>query len=228
MSRRSENSLSTAVVELYLDDGTNKQNWNRHRCGIACFVKDNPQKSYFIRLYDPKTYQMVWEQVLTDNFVYKTLSTYFHTFEANVCQAGLKFASEKEAAHFQKMVEGKIMERVQKRMGEENYSNNLSQVQGLDPEIQIICEYLGMSTVDEETIDFIYDFVDKKGGLEELMKEIAQQQSTDMQRLLKDVAVYILRHKRLRASQMFHLQVQDVVSDGCSNLPTCRCSPVIQ
>ncbi|KAH3892732.1 hypothetical protein DPMN_016859, partial [Dreissena polymorpha] len=47
-------SLSTAVVELYLDDGTNKQNWNRHRCGIACFVKDNPQKSYFIRLYDPK------------------------------------------------------------------------------------------------------------------------------------------------------------------------------
>ncbi|KAH3892733.1 hypothetical protein DPMN_016860 [Dreissena polymorpha] len=59
---------------------------------------------------------MVWEQVLTDNFVYKTLSTYFHTFEAHVCQAGLKFASEKEAAHFQKMVEGKLMERVQKRM----------------------------------------------------------------------------------------------------------------
>ncbi|KAH3892553.1 hypothetical protein DPMN_016672 [Dreissena polymorpha] len=40
-------------------------------------------------------------------------------------------------------------------------------------------------------------------------------------RLLKDVAVYILRHKRLRASHMFHLQVQDVVLDGCSNLPTC-------
>ena len=48
----------------------------------------------------------------------------------------------------------------------------------MDPEIQIICEYFGMSTVDEETIDFIYDFVDKKGGLEELMKEIAQQQSS--------------------------------------------------
>ena len=50
----------------------------------------------------------------------------YHSFPFNSlclqdCQAGLNFASENEAAHFKKVVEGKLMERHKKRMGN-NYT----------------------------------------------------------------------------------------------------------
>ncbi|XP_052250840.1 actin nucleation-promoting factor WASL-like isoform X1 [Dreissena polymorpha] len=251
-------SLSTAVVQLYLGDTTNKQKWNKRCCGVVCFVKDNPQRSYFIRLFDPKTCKVVWEQELYNHFAYKTPRDYFHTFEADDCQAGLNFASEMEAAHFKKMVEGKLMERVQKRMERQKHKQhgnrgnaggsnqppgainvgsgapppkvNLTEVkpnnngknipnkkdkgakgkkkitkedistptdfrhvshvgwdpntgldmQKLDPEMKTLMEQIGIeqSQVDEETIDFIYDFVDKQGGIDALRKEMAQQKST--------------------------------------------------
>ena len=45
----------------------------------------------------------------------------------------------------------------------------------LDPEMKALFEQIGIddqSNVDEETIDFIYDFVDKHGGVEALRKEL--------------------------------------------------------
>ena len=46
----------------------------------------------------------------------------------------------------------------------------------LDPEMKALFEQIGIddqSNVDEETIDFIYDFVDKHGGVEALRKDLA-------------------------------------------------------
>ncbi|KAH3865289.1 hypothetical protein DPMN_028328 [Dreissena polymorpha] len=252
-------SLSTAVVQLYLGDTTNKQKWNKNCCGVLCFVKDNPQRSFFIRLFDLKARQVVWEQELYNHFAYKTPRDYFHTFEAHDCQAGLNFASEMEAAHFKKMVDRKLMERDQRRMERQKHrqhgnrgnaggSNqppgainvgsgappakvNLTEVkpnnngknipnnkkdkgakgkrkitkedistptdfrhvshvgwdpntgldmQKLDPEMKTLFEQIGIeqSQVDEETIDFIYDFVEKQGGIDALRKEMAQQKCT--------------------------------------------------
>ncbi|XP_076362133.1 uncharacterized protein LOC143252996 isoform X2 [Tachypleus tridentatus] len=77
-------SLATAVVQVYLSDPPEHCQWLKHCCGIACLVKDNSRRSYFIRVYD------------MDN-----------------CQAGLNFADEKEAYLFQKVVNENIRSRVQ-------------------------------------------------------------------------------------------------------------------
>ena len=50
------------------------------------------------------------------------------------------------------------------------------QMKKLDPEMKALFEQIGIddqSNVDEETIDFIYDFVDKHGGVEALRKDLA-------------------------------------------------------
>lgn len=44
-------TLATAVVQLYLALPRGAERWTKEHCGAVCFVKDNPQKSYFIRLY---------------------------------------------------------------------------------------------------------------------------------------------------------------------------------
>ncbi len=47
-------TLATAVVQVYLADPPSCNRWNKRCCGVACFIKDNPKRSYFIRVYDLK------------------------------------------------------------------------------------------------------------------------------------------------------------------------------
>lgn len=45
-------TLCSAVVQVYGADRSS--NWVKRCCGVACLVKDNPQRSYFIRVFDIK------------------------------------------------------------------------------------------------------------------------------------------------------------------------------
>ena len=44
-------SKATAVVQLYQAHPSPKS-WTKFKTGVVCFVKDNPKKSYYIRLVD--------------------------------------------------------------------------------------------------------------------------------------------------------------------------------
>jgi len=48
--------LSTTVVQVYIsgpnERGPNERDWHKKHVGVACFVKDNPKKSYYIRIVD--------------------------------------------------------------------------------------------------------------------------------------------------------------------------------
>ncbi|GAA6084037.1 neural Wiskott-Aldrich syndrome protein-like, partial [Tachysurus ichikawai] len=46
-------TLASAVVQIYAADGNSS--WTKKCCGVACLVKDNFQRSYFIRVLDIKT-----------------------------------------------------------------------------------------------------------------------------------------------------------------------------
>lgn len=51
------------------------------------------------------------------------------------------------------------------------------QTEKLDPEMKALFEEIGLndhSQVDEDTIDFIYDFVGKHGGLQALREDLAR------------------------------------------------------
>ncbi|XP_020902620.1 neural Wiskott-Aldrich syndrome protein [Exaiptasia diaphana] len=108
-------TLATAVVQLVLALPESRGRWTKKLTGVACFVKDNPKRSYFIRVFDLTACTMVWEQELYNQFKYNALYPYFHTFIADNCNAGLNFASEEEASIFKQQIEDKLKAKHKRR-----------------------------------------------------------------------------------------------------------------
>ncbi|TWW64626.1 Neural Wiskott-Aldrich syndrome protein [Takifugu flavidus] len=95
-------TLSSAVVQVFTAD--RNSSWNKRCCGVACLVKDNPQRSYFIRVFDIKEKKVTFEQELYNNFSIYLSKPYFMTFAGDTCQVGLNFASEEETKRFRSQV----------------------------------------------------------------------------------------------------------------------------
>ncbi|KAL2093310.1 hypothetical protein ACEWY4_010622 [Coilia grayii] len=91
-------TLCSAVVQVYGADRSH--GWMKRCCGVACLVKDNPQRSYFIRVYDIREGKTLFEQELYNNFTTNCSRAYFISFPGDNCQVGLNFASEEEAKRF--------------------------------------------------------------------------------------------------------------------------------
>ncbi|XP_063745571.1 actin nucleation-promoting factor WAS-like isoform X3 [Eleginops maclovinus] len=104
-------SMATAVAQLFMALPNSPSVWSLQHTGVVCFVKDNLQRSYFIRLFDLKMGKMVWQQEIYNQLVYSSPQPFFHTFAADDCQVGLNFATQQEAEDFQYAVEEKINQR---------------------------------------------------------------------------------------------------------------------
>uniref|UniRef100_H2ZFH8 WH1 domain-containing protein n=1 Tax=Ciona savignyi TaxID=51511 RepID=H2ZFH8_CIOSA len=100
-------TLATGVVQVYLANGAGTK-WQKRCTGVCCFVKDNPMRSYFIRVFSLKNEQTIWEQELYNQFKYNTPRSYFHTFDTEYCRAGLNFANEAEANKFKQVFDEKV------------------------------------------------------------------------------------------------------------------------
>ncbi|XP_028413484.1 neural Wiskott-Aldrich syndrome protein-like [Dendronephthya gigantea] len=108
-------SLATAVVQLHLALPKSQDRWTKQHCGVACFVKDNPKRSYFIRIFSFQERKMVWEQEIYHNFKYLTPRNYFHTFVGDKSQVGLNFCDREEANSFREEVEKKLRAKENRR-----------------------------------------------------------------------------------------------------------------
>ncbi|CAB1315041.1 unnamed protein product [Coregonus sp. 'balchen'] len=102
-------AVASAVAQVYVSLPGHPV-WRREGCGVVCLVKDPSQHSYFLRLYCVKRSKLLWEQELYVPFRYSAPHSYFHTFPANDCQAGLNFADEAEAERFCAAVERQIQQ----------------------------------------------------------------------------------------------------------------------
>ncbi|XP_034033231.1 neural Wiskott-Aldrich syndrome protein-like isoform X2 [Thalassophryne amazonica] len=91
-------TLCSAVVQVYGAERT--LSWVKRCCGVACLVKDNPQRSYFIRVFDIKEGKTIFQQELYHNFSISSSRSYFISFTGDTCQIGLNFASDEEAKRF--------------------------------------------------------------------------------------------------------------------------------
>ncbi|KAM6895868.1 actin nucleation-promoting factor WASL-like isoform 2-T2 [Xenentodon cancila] len=241
-------TLSSAVVQVFTAD--RNASWCKRCCGVACLVKDNPQRSYFIRVFDLRDGKMTFEQELYNNFNLHLPKPYFITFGGDTCQVGLNFASEEETKRFRNNVTelvGKRQRKTEKRRDTsdgptlpmatidiknpeinsvQRYQNN-SQVNNivhssfprrekkskgkkkkltkadigtpsnfqhighvgwdpntgfdlnnLDPELKHLFDMCGISEAqlkDKETSKVIYDFIEKKGGVEAVKNELRRQ-----------------------------------------------------
>ncbi|XP_078597603.1 LOW QUALITY PROTEIN: actin nucleation-promoting factor WAS-like [Branchiostoma floridae x Branchiostoma japonicum] len=240
-------TLATGVVQVYLALPESRGAWTKRCVGVACFVKDNPKRSYFIRVYDVKKCVLIWEQELYNQFKYNTAAPYFHTFATDDCQAGLNFADEREAQRFKRTIEEKIRQKQQKKQEKKRQapsvpvptpqhmkvadvrpdpSDNMAlskrkqdkgtikgdkkkdkkkkltkadistptnfqhishvgwdpntgfDMTSMDPDLKSLFEQAGISQdllKDKETSKFIYDFIEKQGGLEAVKKEFKSQ-----------------------------------------------------
>uniref|UniRef100_A0A3Q2TJX5 WASP like actin nucleation promoting factor n=1 Tax=Fundulus heteroclitus TaxID=8078 RepID=A0A3Q2TJX5_FUNHE len=91
-------ALSSGVVQVFTADRNGS--WNKRCCGVACLVKDNPQRSYFIRVFDIREGKMMFEQELYNNFSGNQPKPYFITFAGDSCQVGLNFTNSEESRNF--------------------------------------------------------------------------------------------------------------------------------
>ncbi|KAI4879055.1 hypothetical protein NFI96_001607 [Prochilodus magdalenae] len=74
-------ALCSAVVQVYAGD---RNSWTKRCCGVACLVKDNSQRSYFIRVYDIKEGRSLFEQEFYTGFSIRCPKPYFITFAGDL------------------------------------------------------------------------------------------------------------------------------------------------
>uniref|UniRef100_A0A3Q3K0A9 Actin nucleation-promoting factor WASL n=1 Tax=Monopterus albus TaxID=43700 RepID=A0A3Q3K0A9_MONAL len=247
-------TLCSAVVQVYRAERSGS--WVKRCCGVACLVKDNPQRSYFIRVFDIKEGKTMFEQELYHNFSISSARPYFISFAGDTCQIGLNFASEEEAKRFRAGINDLLNRRqrkIEKRGDPKNgpvlpmatvdiknpeinnvrfhnshshqqpyHLNNMLSHSGLtrkdkktkskkkkltkadigtpsnfqhighvgwdpntgfdlnnlDPELKNLFDMCGISEAqlkDRETSKVIYDFIEKKGGVEAVKNELRRQ-----------------------------------------------------
>ncbi|PIK33386.1 putative neural Wiskott-Aldrich syndrome protein-like isoform X3 [Apostichopus japonicus] len=75
---------ASAIVQLYLTELPDNKKWSMAGTGVACFIKDNRLRSYFIRIYDFQTKSVFWELELYRMFVYHRFEDFFAYFETEV------------------------------------------------------------------------------------------------------------------------------------------------
>ncbi|KAK3566353.1 hypothetical protein QTP86_032329 [Hemibagrus guttatus] len=126
-------SLCTTVVQLFMALPHSPNSWSLQQTGVLCFVKDNPQRSYFIRLYNITAGKLVWEQELINQLIYNRSRPFFHTFQADDCQVGLNFANEEEAENFFSIVDEKINQRSKNLAKHQGKGHTFSQDDALPP-----------------------------------------------------------------------------------------------
>ncbi|XP_060758735.1 actin nucleation-promoting factor WASL-like [Neoarius graeffei] len=105
-------TLSSAVVQVYAADGSSS--WTKRCCGVACLVKDTPQRSYFIRVFDIKDGRTLFDQEVYTDFKMNCSKPFFMTFAGDMCQIGLNFADEQEAKQFKVMTNDLVTSRQRK------------------------------------------------------------------------------------------------------------------
>ncbi|CAN9508222.1 unnamed protein product [Ophioblennius macclurei] len=232
-------SLCSAVVQVFTAE--RNSGWNKRCCGVACLVKDNPQRSYFIRVLDIKDGKMMFEQELYNNFTISSPRPYFITFAGDTCQVGLNFANEEESKRFRNHLSDLLGRRLRKtgpalpmatvdirnpeinnvhrfhnsqmnnivhstfpkrekknkgkkkrltkadigtpsnfqHIGHVGWDPNTGfDLNNLDPELKNLFDMCGISEAqlkDKETSKVIYDFIEKKGGVEAVKNELRRQ-----------------------------------------------------
>ncbi|XP_012214567.1 actin nucleation-promoting factor WASL-like [Linepithema humile] len=107
--------LAAGVVQLYLTEPPSHRDWIKKSTGIITLIRDNPRRSFFLRLYCLQRKVMLWEHEVYNSMDYKAPMSYFHTFEAEDCMAAFNFASETEAITLRNILLGKLNAKRQRR-----------------------------------------------------------------------------------------------------------------
>ncbi|KAI4478562.1 PREDICTED: neural Wiskott-Aldrich syndrome protein-like [Polistes canadensis] len=107
--------LAAGIIQLYLTEPPFHKEWVKKNTGIITLIRDNPRRSFFLRLYCLQRRAMLWEHEVYNSMDYKTPLVYFHTFEAEECMAAFNFANEVEAITLRDILLDKLNAKRQRR-----------------------------------------------------------------------------------------------------------------
>jgi len=95
----------TAIARLYTAY-PNDFTWNYTCTGFVTILTDFNLGSHYLRVLDVQSYSVMFEQEFYSNFLYSSLTPWFHAFEMDDQIGGLSFADEQEAQRFYNGVMG--------------------------------------------------------------------------------------------------------------------------
>ncbi|XP_076286940.1 uncharacterized protein LOC143212235 [Lasioglossum baleicum] len=107
--------LAAGVIQLYLTEPPIHKEWIKKTTGIITLIRDNPRRSFFLRLYCLQRRAMIWEHEVYNAMGYKAPLSYFHTFEAEEYMAAFNFASETDALTLRNILLDKLNAKRHKR-----------------------------------------------------------------------------------------------------------------
>lgn len=118
--------LAAGIIQLYLTEPPLHRDWIKKSTGIITLIRDNPRRSFFLRLYCLQKKAMLWEHEVYNSMDYKAPMSYFHTFEAEDCMAAFNFASETEAITLRNILLGKLHAKRQRKQERKAKEGQLS------------------------------------------------------------------------------------------------------
>ncbi|XP_043285903.1 neural Wiskott-Aldrich syndrome protein-like [Venturia canescens] len=89
--------LAAGVIQLYLTQSPSHKEWIKRNAGVITLIRDNPRRSFFLRLYCLQRNAMLWEHEVYNSMEYNAPMPYFHTFEGEDSMVAFNFADETEA-----------------------------------------------------------------------------------------------------------------------------------
>ncbi|XP_076649481.1 uncharacterized protein LOC143357119 [Halictus rubicundus] len=100
--------LAAGVIQLYLTEPPMHKEWIKKTTGIITLIRDNPRRSFFLRLYCLQRRAMIWEHEVYNAMDYRAPLSYFHTFEAEEYMAAFNFASDTDAVTLRNILLDKL------------------------------------------------------------------------------------------------------------------------
>ncbi|KAG5343947.1 WASP protein, partial [Acromyrmex heyeri] len=161
--------LAAGVIQLYLTEAPLHKDWVKKNTGIITLIRDNPRRSFFLRLYCLQRKIMIWEHEIYNSMDYKAPMSYFHTFEAEDCMAAFNFASETEAITLRYINIQHVA-----HLGWDVNNKGL-ELDSVDLQLQQFFNNAGVSEYelqDKGTRKFIYDFIERNGGMSAVQEDI--------------------------------------------------------
>ncbi|KAG8038210.1 hypothetical protein G9C98_006537 [Cotesia typhae] len=184
--------LAAGVIQLYLTELPDHREWIKKNTGIITLIRDNPKRSYFLRLYCPQRKAMLWEQELYNSMDYNAPLTYFHTFEGEECMVAFNFANETEAVIMR--IETDTQQKVvtlprRSPNSSTNFFSSTTSVnmlngspssgsvngESIDPTLRQFFDVAGVTQrqlTSRGTRDFIYNFIRGHGGITAVKNEL--------------------------------------------------------
>ncbi|XP_033211048.1 neural Wiskott-Aldrich syndrome protein-like isoform X2 [Belonocnema kinseyi] len=107
--------LGAGIIQLYLTEPPSHNEWLKRNTGVITLIRDNPKRSFFLRLYCPQKKAMLWEHEVYNAIDYKAPTSYFHTFEGEDCMMAFNFASDFDANFLRNSLVGILEAKRQKK-----------------------------------------------------------------------------------------------------------------